>query len=477
MGRLFKKISNLPEGVKASVGFFIANLITSAISYIITPVYTRLLTPDEYGGYVVFATWLQIFGIIAMFNLQHGVFNNGMIEHPDKRNEYSFSMFGLSNVITIIFFAILFALYPFIKDYVGLRWEFLILMLAVFLTEPAYRFWFTRQRFELKYKNVILATLVIVLITQSITLLSVLCTKGSRMDARIYSFQLSYIIIYLIFGIYLAKKSKFKTDTSFWKSAFMFNLPLLPHYLSMYLLGNCDKIMISNIVGESATAYYSIAHSVATISLMLWSSINGALIPYTYEKCKSKDYSSISKITTPILLVFAAVCLCVILLAPEVVWIMADKDYYQAIYVIPPIIGGVFFQIQYYIYANILYYYKKTKYVMYSSLVATILNILLNYIFIKMYGYMAAGYTTLVSYFVKSIMDYLALRKEVKTEVYNMKHIGILSLSVILIALFSSVTYSIPLIRYSLIALIVVAIFMFRKQIAGIFFAIKKRGS
>ena len=156
--------------------------------------------------------------------------------------------------------------------------------------------------------------------------------------------------------------------------------------------------MISYIVNDSATAYYSVAHSVAAVVFIVWNAINGSLVPYTYEKCKIKDYKSISNVTLPLLLLFACISVGLVMMAPEIVRIMASESYHEAIYIIPPIVGGVFFQVQYSIYANIIYYYKKPVYVMIGSITATISNLILNYVFISKYGYFAAGYTTIFCY-------------------------------------------------------------------------------
>ena len=118
--KLLKKVSSMPTGVKASFAFFFASVITSGISYIVTPIYTRILEKEVFGQVSVFLTWLEIFGILAMFCLSYGVFNNGMIDHPDKRDEYSFSMLMLSNVITLCFSGILLGLYPFIRTQLGM---------------------------------------------------------------------------------------------------------------------------------------------------------------------------------------------------------------------------------------------------------------------------------------------------------------------------------------------------------------------
>lgn len=469
------KSKSLSPGVKASVALFIANIIQKGISFLTTPLYTRMLTTEEFGQASVFFTWQQLFGIIAMFCLSYGVFNNGMIDYPQKRDEYSFSLLILSNIITVAFSIILFITLPLTEQYIGLSVAQLILMLLTFLFQPAYDFWNSRQRYELKYKSIFIWATIVAVVSPAISVACILLTKGSRLDARIFGAAGSLIFINLLFYIYLGRKSGWKIDTSYWKEALLFNLPLIPHYLSTYVLGSADRIMIAHLVGDSEAAFYSLAYSVASITLAVWSAINASLVPYTYENCKRKNYKSIANVVQPILVAFALICGLIIFCAPEVVHILSTEEYMQAIYVIPPIIGGIFFQVQYYIYANIVYYYKRPKYVMYASMSAAILNIILNYIFIKKYGFIAAGYTTIICYIVQAVIDYFAMKKVVVEPVYNMKFIIGLSVTVIGVALLSNLLYPFTLIRYVIITAVFIVAFIKRKKITTIFAAIRKK--
>ena len=386
------KIKHISKSIRASIAFFIASLITAGSAYIFTPIYTRLLTAEEYGQVSIYLTFLQTFGIIAMFCLSYGIFNNGMIDYPDKRDEYSFSMLILSNVITLCFAGVLFCVYPIIGSYIKIEWPLLIIMSAVFLVQPAYNFWNARQRYELKYKFVLLWSAVCAVFSPLVAVILMLFfEKGERLYPRIFGAEIALILVYLCFYIYIGFKNRWKVNTHYWKKAFLFNLPLIPHYLSLYLLSSSDKFMISFLVGDDKVAYYTVAHSVASVALIIWSAINSTLIPYTYEKCKQKDYKSINKATLPLLTLFAVGCFFVIMLAPEVVKLMATNEYLEAILVIPPIVGGVFFQVQYYVYANVVYYFKRPTYVMIGSVTSVILNIILNYFCIKTWGYIAAG--------------------------------------------------------------------------------------
>lgn len=466
--------NRLPRGVKASVAFFIASVVSKGISYLTTPIFTRLLSSEEYGQVSIFLTWFQIFGIIAMFCFAYGIFNNGMIEYKDKRDDFSFSLLILSNIFTIAFAGILFSIFPFIQSFIKIEIPFIFLMCLLFLFQPAYNFWFARQRYELKYKATLAWTLVCAIVSPFVAIVCILFSKdGDHVYMRIFGAECPLLLIYIGFYLYLGFKNRWQVNTQYWKEAILFNLPLIPHYLSTYLLGSSDKIMISYLIGDTAVAYYSVASSIGTIAGIIWTAINGSLIPYTYEKCEEGKYEDINRVTLPLISLFAVGCFVVILLAPEAVRLMATNNYMEAIYVIPPIVGGVFFQIQYFIYANIVYYHKKPTYVMIGSLTAVILNLVLNYFCIKNFGYIAAGYTTIVCYAVQASIDYLAMRIVVGKAVYNMKYIFILSLCVVVIVLLSNLIYNSSIIRYMILILTIVLIIIFRKKIIKIVFATK----
>ncbi len=471
-----KKAIHLHKGVKATLAFFIASLVTKGISFIATPIFTRLMTAEEFGKVSVYYTWSQIFGIIAMFCLSYGVFNVGLLENPKKRNEFSFSLLILSNIITISFSAVLFCLYPIINSFLNIDLIFLILMMVSFLFQPAYNFWLVRQRFEYKYKWTFFWSCISALLSLTVPAILIVLNKtgDGNLYYRIFGAEIVLIAIHIGFYIYLAVSSKFKINVHYWKSVLLFNLPLIPHYLSSYLLNSSDKIMISYLISDEATAYYSVAYSIASIALIIWSAVDSSFLPYTFQKLKEQQFDSIKKVSIPVLLVFAVGCFIVILLAPEAVMIMGSKGYEEAVYVIPPIVGGVFFQVQYFLYSNILYYYKRTKSVMFGSVTAAALNIVLNFIFIRRFGYIAAGYTTLGCYLVQALIDYLAMRTAIKEDIYNWKFILVLSSVVLCVSIFSSYLYAYRYIRYGIILLVLILLGIFSKKIIKLFVSLKK---
>ena len=456
---------SLPKAVVASLAFLIMRVVEKSLVFITSPIYTRMLSQDEFGEVSVFLSWQNMLGIITMFCLSYGVFNNGMMDYEHDRDGYSFSMLVLSNIITFICGIVLFILYPYIHQSLGMDIPLLALMFLIFFTQPAFNFWMARQRFEYKYRAMS-AIVVASAVLSSISATALIWLwPGHGVYARLFGGFGVFIIVYCFFYIYIASKAEGKLNVSYWKGALIFNLPLIPHYLSSHVLNNSNRIIIASIVGNVAAAKYSLAYTIGLAVTVVWSSINASLIPYTYEKCRQEDFTALSSETNVIVLFYSVACGVLILLAPEMLAIMAPKSYSECVYIIPPIVGGIFFMSIYFIFANVIYYYKKPKYVMYASVTSAVFNVVLNYLLIPKYGYFAAGYTTLGCFILQAVFDYYAMKKVTGTCIYNIQFLVTLGICILCVSLFSSLLYHNNFIRYLILVVLCIALFIFRKKI------------
>lgn len=461
--KYINKFNDLPITAKASIVYLLASLLQKGLGFITSPIFTRILSADQYGEVSVYLSTEQIIGTIAMFCLSAGYFDIGMQEHKNDRNTFVFSLLILSNVITIITGLIILFLYPVIGRYINVDIKLLGIMFLTFLLQPALIFWTRHQRFEYLYKKPAIVTCISSVISSTVAVLAVLFTNNNKTYARIIGATVPLLICYLCCYFYIAKRSKLQIKFSYWKNAFLFNLPLIPHYLSSYILNSSDRLMIAYLVGNAEAGYYSLAYSIAAIVTLLWSAINSSLVPFVLDKYEKKQYNIVSQTVMPILTLFAILCFIIIMLAPEAIRVLGTTEYLQAVYVIPPIIGGVFFQALYYIFTNVLYYYKKPHYVMMASISTGLLNIVLNYIFILKFGFIAAGYTTLVCYMIQALLDYFISRKVVGIDIFDKRYLLTLSLFIIIVSLVSNLLYSGFIIRYLIILFAIIIIFTKRK--------------
>ena len=462
--------NNMSKPVKASFWFVLCNIMQRGVSLLSTPIFTRIMTTEQYGLYSVYNSWYSIILILATLNLSSGVYNNAITHYMDDRDEITSSFQGLSTTVTLILVAVYLVGMGFWTDILELQPLLMLIMIVEIIFVPAYLFWTVGQRYDYEYRKIIPVTTILAVASPVLGIIAVLSTEY-KAEARILTYSLVQIIIGIVFYVYNLKKGKKFYSRKYWKYALEFNIPLIPHYLSMTVLNQSDRIMISKMVGNSEAAIYNVAYTVAMLMNIINNAINSSFVPYTYKSLKNKNYDGLKKNTNLLLAFVGIMCILIMAFGPEVIALFATEEYYDAIWVIPPVAASVYFMFLYPLFSNVEFYYGKTKYVMYASCIGAVLNIALNYYFIRIFGYYAAGYTTLVCYIVFSFAHYILQRWIVKKEkieaeeIYSTKFILLFSVVVLIAMLGMTVTYQHVIIRYFVIVVIAIGIIWKRNLI------------
>ena len=233
--------------------------------------------------------------------------------------------------------------------------------------------------------------------------------------------------------------------------------------------------MINSFIGTEETAIYSVAHSVGLLMTIINTSINNSFVPWSYGRIKREDSTEIKCISSILLGIVVLANICLIWFAPEVISILAGSQYHDAIWCLVPIAVSVFFFFVYTLFVDIEIYYGATKYIAIASICAGCINLLLNYIFIPIYGYYAAGYTTLFSYFITMIMHYVFLRLTLRIHNYSGhlfdgKAIAVWSIVIVVCAILAMNLYDYILIRAIITCLTCALIIWKRRMIFSVFF-------
>lgn len=465
------RFRNASPAVKSSMALLFANLVLKGLSLISGPIFTRIMSTEQYGIVSTFLSWQSMLSVFITLNLSQGVFNNGMLDFKEDRDSFQFSLLSITTVMTLISLGI----YMCFKDYwlglLELPSILVIVMLTGFLTVPAYSFWSGRQRYEFKYKALTIITIGNSVLALILGVIAVVMSPSSNTAiARICAMEGINIAIGFFFYIYIGIKARFKTNISYCKYALKFNIPLLPHYLSMYVLASSDRIMITKMINTSATAIYSVAYTVASVINIFWGSIEASLSPWIYEKLDLGDRTAVKNTSGNIMILFAVMCISCTLFAPEIMKILAPSSYSGGIYAIPSVAAGVFFTAMYSLYMRVELFYKQTGFATIATTLAAFSNIILNYIFIPKFGYIAAGYTTMACYALLTFFHFINVRKKGLSNAFNNKLFLAISLAVVILASIVSVLYEFILIRYAVITCIFLIVVIKRKRIMSVIF-------
>ena len=470
--KLITKYKSLSLGVRASFWFLICAFIQKGITSITTPIFTRLLTTDEFGLYGVFNSWLTILTAIVSLNLFSGVFVQGLVKFDDIKSQFASAMQGLTFTLTIGWTIVYLAFRAFWNNLFSLSTVQMLSMILIIWTSAVFQFWAVEQRVDLKYKNLVILTLVASICRPALGIILIFLSED-KVTATVLGMVIADVVAYTWLFFVQLKKGKVFFSKRIWKYALLFNLPLIPHYLSMTVLTSSDRIMIRNIVGESASGIYNVAHGASFIMTMFNTALMQTIEPWLYKKIKNKQIKDISSIAYPTFILIATVNLLLMALAPEIIYIFAPKEYHEAIWVVPPLAMSVYYMFAYCFFAVFEFYYEKTRWVLVASASSAICNIILNYICIERFGYMAAGYTTLVCYILYAIFHYLFMRHICKDKLdnnqpYELRIIIMISLLFMAVGFVFLLTYKCFIARYLLLLCIVLGIVIKRKVIISI---------
>ena len=391
----YKKYKLLPIQARASLWFLICSFLAKGMSALTTPIFTRIMSPAEYGKYGVFNSWQLILSSLITLNMFGGVYVNGLVKFEEDKRHYMSSLQGLCLCLVGGWAVVYLLFFNNINRIVGLNTAAMLCLFVFTWEESVFRAWSVYQRTELKYIKLVILTMIVSIIRPLCGVVFVLLFNGTA-NARIVSMTLVDVIAYTGLFIVLLLLGRNFYNGYYWKYTLYHNLPLIPHYLSMTLLSNCDRIMISRLVDDSSAGIYNLAYQLANIMYFFHTALMQTIEPWIYKKLKDGKMRDISRMLNITATFMVSLLMVAIAFSPELLQIFAPPQYYDALYVIPPIIMSILFIFLYIFFATFEFYKEKSKLIAIASFFGAFLNIVLNYVFIQKFGYKAAGYTTLI---------------------------------------------------------------------------------
>lgn len=476
--KFIQKLNKMSPAAKASFWFVVANVGLKGISFITTPIFTRLLNVADYGTTSVFVAWESVISIFATLSLAGGVYNVAMTKYEDDIDAYTSSMLGLTALSTSLVYALCIGINWLYPRLFQLDTAYLLYMWIQTFTNAVMSFWMMRKRFVYDYKSVISFTFANALGSPVAAILAVWLFPGNKAYAKVIGAGILSIVIGIIVCLKSFRKGRTVYHKAYWNYALKFNIPLIPHYLASVILNSADKLMLNNFVGAAEAGLYSIAHSITGLISLITQAINYSLIPYTLQSIKKGQLRNLYKVVLGCSVLVSAVCLGVILFAKEGVIIFATPDYIAAVWFVAPLSFSVLLSFVSGLIGNVIFYYEKTKYMSGTTMICGIANLVLNYFGIKYFGYLAVGYTTLMCSFIRMILYYICARNFEKNlnQIVNLKYLFIIYAGFAVCTIVAMCFYEFIWLRLLLIGMILITIFAFKTKIIGLFSNMKSRG-
>ena len=414
----FCKEVGLSVAFKSGIWYTISNFLVKGIAFLTTPIFTRILTKSDFGLYNNYISWLAIVTTIVTLNLNSTLIS-ARYDFKNELDEYILSILSLSSVSVLTWLFIVNFFSDFFVYLLGMDLVYINSMLIYLLFLPAVTLFQSKERYLFEYKKTVATSLFVSLGASFLSVLLVIYIQD-KLAGRVIGTLSSTILLGFCLYIYFIKKGK-KVAFKYWIYAIPISLPYIPHLLSLTVLNSTDRVMITRWSGAEAAAVYSLAYTCGTMITLLITSMNGAFAPWLGEMLNKNCLKEIRLFSNIYILFFFFLAIGVIAFTPEILLLLGGSSYYEAIYIVPPIAIGCVFQFLYILFVNVEQFKKKTIGMAIASLIAALVNFILNYIYIPKFGYLVAAYTTLFGYFLLLCIHMYLVKLLNLEKIYNYK--------------------------------------------------------
>lgn len=465
---MVKEENNIDQkAFRAGAWYTVSNVATKAILVLTTPIFTRIMTQQDYGITATFTSWYTLFLTFCSLNLTYSI-GRAKLDYPDRLDQYVGCMQVLSLLVSLAFAAVGFVFCNQMSKLLELP-EKVVLILAVYLIfAPTISLYQAKFKYQYRYKENIFISLYT-------TVVSVACSIGllfvfpqERYLGRIVGIVLPTVLLSAAMWFNAFRRHNVVANWEFAKYGLIISLPLVLNSVSLSILVQSDRVVITKVCGTESTAIYTIAYQLSILVSLVLDSIGQAWLPWFHDSYKKKDFLKIRNNLKPLILLGCYLGLGCIAVAPEAIWILGGKDYLTGKWVVAPIVLGLVCKFIYGNYEHIELHLKKTSYIGMGTVIAAILNIVLNVIFVPKYGFVAAGCTTFFSYFVLMTVHYVITKYILHVDIYDHRFMYLAIIGESVLAAVLLLNYENWLLRYGMmVGLTIVIVVMNWKKLCN----------
>jgi len=381
-----------------------SNVVARGFSLITVPIFTRILSPSDYGA-------LDILTYLALFiPLLFGLALDQAVSRFYIDSECDLRKKQIASTVIIYYIVILFIVvvmaFPF-SDYIAQNWlngqvgRRTMNMVFIFIWIKSVYYAANNQlkwRFESKkfavcnIGNVILSTI--------LTIIFIVFFRWS-----IFGLFLGQSIsqaIFSIISLYLGRSSYiFNFDWTTFKEMIRYSLPLMPATIAFFAMQYADRVALKELVGLAEVGIYGIGARLASIIQLILMGFQGAWHPLVIKYYRKPDIQKrFVKVFHYFIFVTAFTLLSLSLFGKEILVFFTPSTFSKGYIVVSLLIGSL-------VMASIANYFtygilieKKTKIKAYINLFGIAINIFLNILFIKLFGLIGAALATFLSFFI-----------------------------------------------------------------------------
>lgn len=459
------------EFIKNTIILFLGKFTTQFISLLLLPLFTHFLLTEDFGIVDLLQTYITLFVPILTLRLDSATFRFLI----DKRKDDNSQKNIISNIMLLLVITLLITISIglFLVIIINVKYKLYVLLNLLILMVSNVLLQLLRGLG--KNKEYSIASILTGLITLTINCVLIIGFAANASSILISSSVANFIcILYVIWKTNLFAKIETKLiNKTTIKELLAYSCPMIPNALSWWIVNVSDRTIISIFLGSSFNGIYSVSCKFSNIINSIFSIFNMSWQETAVLHIEDKDKDEFfSNMIDKLLMLFSATSLLIIAVLPFVYNWIIGVDYHSSYKFIPILLYANLWSILINLIGGIYVAKKKTKEIAITTLISSILNIVINLIFIKVWGLYAACISTLVAYMAMGIYRYFDCKKYVNVKL-NIKNYIFFSI----LFIWSSMAYINNNVYINILNLILILMYIFtsnRENIKSIVYILKK---
>ena len=450
----------------------IGKICTQLITFFLLPVYTAVLSNEEYGVVDLLNTLTSLLLPIATLQIEQGIFRY-LLDCRENKEKQTTLITTVSKFI-LVQSAICVLIFLCASSFIHNEYKYFLMANLLMGILSSISLQICRGLGD--NKTYAVGSFITGALTVILNVIFIVAFKWGA-----YGMLIATAISNLLCAIYVFVKKKIykyidikQNDKNLLKDIIKYSVPLIPNMISWWIVSASDRTIISAVIGVAQNGIYSAANKFSGIFSTLYSVFNLTWTESASININSEDRDEFfSKILDFIVRFFGSLCLGTIAVMPFVFGILVNEKFAESYYQIPILILGSVFNILVSFLGSVYVAKKLTKEIAKTSIIAAIINIVVNIALINQIGLYAASISTVIAYLAMFIYRWIDVKKYVSIKT-NKALIAVLSIS-FLIAI---ITYYLRIKIVSivvLLAVIIIAIYINKDSAKYLTEIVKKR--
>ena len=410
----------------------VGKVCTQCISFFLLPLYTAILSAEDYGTFDLFVTYATLLLPLINWQLDQGLFRF-MLDYRGNKDEQKklFSTLLLSSTVQNIIYVVLFiCIEPFLK----IENAYFLLLYVVLQVYNALFLQFVRGLgYSIKY------TIASFISASATTVLNVIALVFLRMGLQgLFVSTLTAQLLTLVYLVISSRSWEYfslkNARIGTFKRVSTYSIPLIPNNLAWWVVNASDRTIISHFLGTAANGIYSVANKFPNVFINFYNILN-----LSWTETVSLHYNDddrdefLTDTMTSLVKLFVAACLGIVACMPFVFPIMVNAKYSAAYNQILILMYAMLFRVLVGLYSCVYVAQKNAKKIAYTSISAAIINITVDLLLINKIQVFAASLSTLIAFLSMFIVRYIDVNKTVHMRIKKPIAIGSILLSIMLI--------------------------------------------